>query len=110
MQWSKATSYSLIATKSANLRVWWVGGVLPPMVFVGNVICGVGKIVTYNEGRDWRVSDAVPLQKKYWTIVNPIYNHLWRYLEDPREWCGDEYLDRHRWKEYTSPAERTEPA
>lgn len=98
MQWSKATSYSLVRTKSANLRVWWAGGVLPPSAFVGNLICGVGKISTYNEGTIFRVNDAVPFKKKYWKVVDPIYRHLWQFLDDPAEWCGPDYIDKHKLK------------
>jgi hypothetical protein len=61
VQWAKAGSYSLIKTRTANMRVHWAGGDMPPDVFVGHTICAAGRIKTYDGGRLWMVVDAVPL-------------------------------------------------
>lgn len=61
VQWAKAGSYSLIRTRTANLRVYWAGKTMPPEVYVGHTVCFAGKIKTYDGGRLVLVVDAVPL-------------------------------------------------
>jgi hypothetical protein len=98
VQWAKADSYSLVRTRTANLRVYWAGGVLPPSVFVGNTVNFAGRLITLNEGKIMRISDAVPFPGAFWSIVEPLYAYLWHFLEDPREWCSAEIVDRQRWE------------
>lgn len=97
VQYAKTGHFSLIRTKTATVRVWWAGGVLPPDVFVGQLVCVVGKIVTYDNGRDWRVSDALPLQGESWQeIMKPVFQRLFMFAGDPAEWCPKEVIDMYR--------------
>lgn len=97
VQWAKANTYSLIRTKTALLRVWWAGGLLPPDIFVGSLVCAVGKIVTYENGRDWRVSDALPLFGEEWKpMMAPIYERLFSFAADPADWVPQETLQMYR--------------
>ena len=84
-------------TNSANLRVWWSGGILPPDVFVGETVHFIGKLVTYDEGRVFRVSDALPFKGPFWKVVDPIYQYLFHFTRDPREWCPPEIIERQKW-------------
>lgn len=108
--WARAHSATtLIKTKTAILRVWWAGGVLPPVVFVGRNINGLGKIKTFNDGKIIQISDAIPFKANYWQVMEPVYMHLWRYLEDPREWCDPWLVDKQKIGEYEAPKEIPEP-
>ena len=100
MQWAKADTYSLVRTRTANLRVWWAGGGLPPMVYVGNKVNFVGRLLTHDEGKYMRISDAVPFEGKYWKVIEPLYAYLWHFLEDPRDWCDPAIVDKQRWGAY----------
>lgn len=104
VQWAKANTYSLIRTKSAILRVWWAGGVLPPDIYVGAMVCAVGKIVTYDNGRDWRVSDALPLIGEDWPpLMRPIFQRLFMFAADPATWCPKEVIDMYRSRSQYKP-------
>lgn len=77
--------------------MWWAGGILPPDIYVGQMVCIVGKIITYDNGRDWRVSDALPLLNESWyEIMKPIYQRLFLFAGDPAEWCPKEVIDMYR--------------
>ena len=94
VQWSKESTFSLIATRSANIRVYWAGRVLPPSVFVGNKVNFIGRFVTWNEGKLFRVQDAIVFTGKYQDIVRPVMKFVYESAEDPREWAEKEALDR----------------
>lgn len=97
VQSAKNGHYSLLRTKTATVRVWWAGGIVPPEVFVGQVVCVAGKIITYDNGRDWRVSDALHLSGDSWYgIMEPIFRRLFMYAGDPAEWCPKEVIDMYR--------------
>lgn len=68
--------------------------VLPPMVYVGNKINFIGRIVTEDEGRRFFVRDAVPFLGSYWKVASPLYKYLWHYLENPLEWIKPDMLDK----------------
>lgn len=101
----------MVRTKTAILRVWWAGGVLPPDLFVGNMVCGVGKIITYDDGATWRVSDALPMREdEEWRhIMSPIFQRLFMFCRDPAEWCPPEvmqmYIKKRGWKGPLPPKE-----
>lgn len=76
--------------------MYWVSGSLPPSVFVGKMVSFYGKLVTYNEGRLFRVVEAVPLTEKFWKIADPLYRYLWHFAEDPRDWVEEGLLDKIR--------------
>lgn len=88
VQWAKADSYSLIRTRTANLRVHWVEDIMPPDVYVGKTVCGAGKIKTWDGGRYWSVIEAVPLtegqaaMQRYMELIDQT-------MADPLEWCPD---------------------
>lgn len=99
VQWCKANTYCVIRTKTALLRVWWAGGILPPDVFVGQLVMGVGKLKTWDSGRDWRIEDALPLQNTDWgSMMKPIYERLFMFAADPAEWCPKEVIDMYRFR------------
>ena len=91
----RSNFYSIVKTRSAHLGVWWAGGILPPMVYPGRIVCGVGKISTSNNGEHFRVQQAIPFkpEHRYWGTVGPIYKYLWSFLEDPAQWCTPEQLE-----------------
>ncbi len=79
------------------MRVWWAGGALPPDVFVNQIVMGVGKIRTFDNGRDWEVSDALPLAGDTWYgIMEPVFRQLFMFAADPAEWCPKEVIDMYR--------------
>ncbi len=94
--------YSIVRTSSAHIGVWWAGGVLPPMVYPGKFVCGVGKVSTSNNGEFIRVQQAIPFKDKfrYWSTVGPIYKYLWNFLEDPAQWCTPEQLEPFKLRRY----------
>lgn len=94
MQWSKEGTFSLIATRSSNIRVYWAGAVLPPSVFVGNKVNFIGRFVTWNEGKLFRVQDAMVFTGRYQDIIRPITKFVYESCEDPREWAEQAALDR----------------
>ena len=96
VQYAKNGHYSVLKTKTATVRVWWAGGILPPDVFVGQIVCVVGKIITYDNGRDWRVSDALPLEGEWHEIMEPLFRRLFMFAGDPAEWCPKEVIDMYR--------------
>jgi hypothetical protein len=78
--------------------------VLPPDVFVGKMVIGVGRIVTYDEGRDWRVSDALPIVGTEWPpLMRPIFERLFLHAADPAEWCPKEVIDMYRFRRQYKP-------
>ena len=99
MQWAKADSYSLIKTRSANLRVYWLEGIMPPDVFVGRMVCAVGRIKTWDGGKLWAIVDAVPLTGK--RPLKRLMSAIDRTVADPLEWCPD-LLDRIRRRRLTA--------
>ena len=65
---------------------------------------GVGKIITYDAGRDWRVSDALPLGGDDWKpIMKPIYRRLFEYTSDPADWAPKEIIDMYRYRRQYKP-------
>jgi len=78
---------------------------LPPSVFVGNIVNFIGRFVTYNEGRDFFVVDALPFKAKFQDVVRPVQNHILSQCEDPREWLEGIALDRLLIKDVNSPGE-----
>lgn len=94
IQWAKADSYSLVKTRTANLRVHWAGDTLPPDVFVGYPVCAAGRVKSYNGGRDIFVVDAVPIPggrkelQKFMKLLKEV-------CADPSDWAP-EVLDGRR--------------
>lgn len=76
------------------MRVWWIGGMLPPSVYIGNVVSFVGRFSTFNEGKLFRVVDAIPFEGNHKEITNPIVRYLVQFCEDPRDWLEKEALER----------------
>lgn len=96
IQWAKAGTYCLVKTKSANLRVYWAGGVLPPGIYVGRMVNAIGKIITYDQGRDWRVSDALPIPANWAELMKPVFEYFEQHVADPAEWVPPEVLEMYR--------------
>jgi hypothetical protein len=96
VQWAKTGTYALVKTRSANLRVYCAGGILPPGVFVGRMVIGIGKIVTYEQGRDWRVSDALPIPTEWLKLMRPVFRYFDKHVADVREWVPPEILEMYR--------------
>lgn len=92
VQWAKAGSYSLIKTRTANLRVFWLEDAMPPDVFIGRTVCGAGRMKTYDGGARVHIVDAVPMpagreaMKKFMELVAQS-------IDDPTKWVPD-LLDR----------------
>ena len=99
VQWAKADSFSLVKTRTANLRVHWVGDQLPPDVYVGRTVCAAGRVKTYDGGRQVQIVDAVPIpegkaaMKRFFALLDGI-------AADPTEWCPD-LLDKIRQRRLT---------
>lgn len=90
--------------------MWWAGNILPPDVFVGEIVAACGKIVTYDNGRDWKISDALPLTGDTWfEIMKPIYQRLFLFAGDPAEWCPKEVIDMYRFKRGWKPSKPSTP-
>ena len=100
VQYAKNHFYSVVRTKSATLRVWWAGGIVPPDVYPGTYVMVAGKIVTYDNGKDHRVSDALLLNAAFsWKrIMVPVYQQLFRFSKDPANWVPKEVIDMYRFK------------
>lgn len=94
VQWAKAGTYSLIRTRTANIRVHWVEDVMPPDVFVGRTVCAAGKIKTFDGGRIVTIIDAVPIPEGH-AAMQKFMALLDMTLADPMEWCPD-LLERKR--------------
>lgn len=100
VQWAKADSYSLIKTRTANLRVWWVEGILPPDVYVGRMVCGAGRIKTWDGGNKWAIVDAVPLTKGQ-ASLRYFRRSIDKTAANPVDWIPD-LLDRIRRRRLTA--------
>ena len=61
VMWARTGAFSLVRTRTAILPVHWVGNTLPPDVYVGRMVSAAGRITSYNGGREWRVTHAVPI-------------------------------------------------
>jgi hypothetical protein len=99
VQFARNGAYSVLKTKTATIRVWWAGAILPPDIYVGDMVCVVGKIVTYDNGRDWRITDALPLNvggAPWGEMMEPIFRRLFMFAGDPAEWCPKEVIDMYR--------------
>ena len=100
----RSHGYSVVKTKTALLRVFWAGGELPPDIYAGSLVCAVGKVITYDNGRDWRVSDALPLVGEDWSpMMKPIYERLFLFAADPAEWCPKEVINMYRYRRQFKP-------
>jgi len=98
IQWADPKGYALVKTRSAELRVYWAGGVLPPDVFVGHTVNAMGKIVTYERGTLHRVADALIIDSDWQETMQPIFAALSQKTRDPAEWMDDEQLEKYlRW-------------
>lgn len=88
VQWAKADSYSLIRTKTANLRVAWAGGGMPPDVYIGRTVAGAGKLKTWDGGRMVMVVEAVPFPdgRKALQAFAPLLDEL---AADPTDWAPE---------------------
>ena len=67
---------------------------LPPSVYVGNLVNFIGRFVTYNEGKEFFVVDALPFSAKYQDVMRPVQKHIFSHCEDPRDWLEGLALDR----------------
>ena len=94
VQWFKSGVYTLVKTKSAEIRVYWAGDLLPPNVFIGKVVHFFGRFKTYNEGRIFMVTEALAFQGAYRDIAKPILKLLYSVADDPRDWAEKESLDK----------------
>jgi hypothetical protein len=83
--------------------VYWAGGILPPMVYVGNVINFIGRFVTMNDGHVFYVQEAVPFEGNFSKIIEPVRQYLWAHCPDPREWALHDRLDLLNIKDYNAP-------
>ena len=66
---------------------------IPPSVFVGNLVNFVGRFMTYNEGKSFWVVDALPFEGVYRQIVGPAHNHILGFCDDPRDWLEKEAME-----------------
>lgn len=64
----------------------WAGDMLPPHIFVGQTVCGAGKIKTWGGGRSVYVVDAVPLTAGK-DALKPFYALLDEQCANPLEWA-----------------------
>jgi hypothetical protein len=96
VQWAKAGSYSLVKTRTADLRVHWAGGDMPPDVFVGSTVCAAGRIKTYDGGRMWLIVDAVPIPEGQ-KAMQRFMSLVRKTQADPIEWAPH-LLDKFRRK------------
>lgn len=68
------------------------------------MVIGVGKIITYDNGRDWRISDALPIVGVEWPeLMRPIFQRLHMFCADPAEWCPPEVIDMYRRRRQFKP-------
>lgn len=97
VQWAKADTYSLVRTRTANLRVHWVEDVMPPTVFVGRTVCAAGRIKTFDGGKVWTIIDAVPLtagrdaMRQFTKLVDES-------MANPLEWVPDLWERKRRYR------------
>lgn len=106
------TGRSVIQTKTARFLMWWAGGVLPPDIFVGQVIMGVGKLKTYDNGRSFVLSDVLYLTGDSWnSMMQPIFKRLFMFAADPAEIEGmpKEVIMMYRGKRGWEKAKPTTP-
>lgn len=94
VQWFKAGVYTLVATKAAEIRVFWAGNLLPPNVYVGKTVHFFGKFKTLNGGAIFRVTEALPFNGSYREIAKPLLKYLYQFADDPRDWAEKESLDK----------------
>lgn len=93
--------------------MFWAGNILPPDVYVGQVVCVVGKVKTFDNGMDFRITDALPLIEgdPWHFIMAPIFQRLFMYARDPAEWVPKEVIDMYRnkrgWKSSRDPVDAT---
>ncbi len=92
MQWYKTGVYTLVHTKSADIRVKWAGDILPPGIYVGQRVNLFGRFKTYNDGKIFMVVDALPFQGSYREIAKPALHHLYAHADDPRDWSEAESI------------------
>ena len=94
VQWAKADSYSLIRTKTANLRVAWAGGGMPPDVYIGRTVAGAGKLKTWDGGTETMIVDAVPFPdgRKALKGFGAILDEL---CADPSDWAPEVLAKRY---------------
>ena len=98
IQWADPKGYCLIKTRTAQLRVYWAGGVLPPDVFVGDTVSLMGKIVTYERGTIIRIGDALVIEGDWPQVMHPVLAQISQATRDPAEWMDDEQLEKYlRW-------------
>ena len=69
---------------------------LPPSVYVGNMVNFVGRFMTLNEGKSFWVLDALPFNGKYQDVVRPGHKYILAHCDDPRDWLEKRALDRLR--------------
>jgi hypothetical protein len=90
---------SVVETRTARALVWWAGGVLPPDVYIDQEVMGVAKLKTFDNGRSFQLSDALPLSGESWSeLMEPIFQRLFMFAGDPAEWCPKEVIDMYRRK------------
>lgn len=94
IQWYKKDAYTLVKTKSAEVRVLWAGKMLPPSVYVGKTVHFIGRFQTFQDGKVFRVVDALPLDGNYREIMRPVIPYFYHFAQDPRDWAEQESLDR----------------
>ena len=49
--------------------------------------------MTYNEGHNFMVKEALHLDANYLKLIDPILKHLYAHSHDPRDWAEKESLD-----------------
>lgn len=78
--------------------MYWAGGVLPPDVFVGDIVSVMGKIVTYENGTIFRIGDALVIEGEWQESVRPAFAAISQKTRDPAEWMDEEQLEKYlRW-------------
>lgn len=84
----------MVATRSAEIRVYWAGDLLPPNVYIGKQVHFFGRFKTLNDGKIFRVTEALPFQGSYREIAKPLLAALYAVADDPRDWAEKESLDK----------------
>ena len=97
---AKTGAYSVLKSRTATIRCWWAGGVLPPDLYVGSEAIVVGKLVTYDNGEVWRLSDALMIRAdaNWRDVMEPVFRRLNEYIVDPAEYVPKEVIDMYRYR------------
>ena len=52
--------------------------------------------MTYNEGKEFFVVDALPFERNFKQVIRPMHKYMIAQCDDPRDWLEGKVLDRLR--------------